>query len=222
MSKHLNPRFHQDWKTDGYLKIPGFFSEEEVAALQAWVSEISCWKPIQDKWMHHYESTPDGPRLSRSENFVPFHSGMKSTVTGGKVLEVVSDLMGEPAVLYKEKINYKYPGGGGYAAHQDAPAYEFIDYHITCLISVDPATQESGCLYFSPGRHQEGFIALDEKGLRRSRNCLSDGVGRHANRSWRHSPFWFLHTAQESHKSLRPAQTDYLSYLQCEFPRRLA
>jgi ectoine hydroxylase-related dioxygenase (phytanoyl-CoA dioxygenase family) len=89
---------------------------------------------------------------------------MRATVTDGKVLDVVSELMAEQAVLYKEKINYKYPGGGGYAAHQDAPAYEFIDYHVTCLISVDSATPESGCLYFSPGRHQEGFIALDEKG----------------------------------------------------------
>jgi hypothetical protein len=164
MSKHLNPKLHQDWKTNGYLKIPSFFSEEEVDALQTWVSDISCWKPTPDKWMHHYESTPNGPRLSRSENFVPYHTGMKATVTGGKVLGIVSGLMGEQAVLYKEKINYKYPGGGGYAAHQDAPAYEFIDYHITCLISVDPATRESGCLYFSPGRHLEGFIALDEKG----------------------------------------------------------
>ena len=161
---HLNPEDHRNWKTNGYLKIPGFFPTEEVKNLQAWVSDISNWEPTPDKWMHHYESTPDGPRVSRSENFVPYHTGMKATVTRGKVLDVVSELMEEPAVLYKEKINYKYPGGGGYAAHQDAPAYEFIDYHITCLISVDSATPESGCLYFAPGRHQEGFIALDEKG----------------------------------------------------------
>ena len=161
---HLNSERHQNWETDGYLKIPRFFSTKEIADLQTWVSEISHWKSTSDKWMHHYESTPAGPRLSRSENFVPYHTGMEATVTRGKVLDVVSELMAEPAVLYKEKINYKYPGGGGYAAHQDAPAYEFVNYHITCLISVDSATAKSGCLYFSPGRHQEGFIALDEKG----------------------------------------------------------
>ena len=37
-----------------------------------------------------------------------------------------SALLGEPAVLYKEKINYKLPGGAGYSAHQDAPAYPLI------------------------------------------------------------------------------------------------
>ena len=77
---------------------------------------------------------------------------------------LIAELTGERAALYKEKINYKYPGGGGYAAHQDAPAYEFVKSHTTCLISIDAATVENGCLYFSPGRHREGLIALDADG----------------------------------------------------------
>ena len=170
MSNYLEPIHHRDWKDSNYLKISGLFSDEEVAALQQWVKDIEGWKPTHDKWMHHFEATPDGTRLSRSENFVPYHAGMKKTLTGGKVLEVVSELMGEPAVLYKEKINYKYPGGGGYAAHQDAPAYEFVKFHITCLISVDAATPENGCLSFSPGQYEKGFIALDEKG------CIAEEV----------------------------------------------
>ncbi len=170
MSNYLEPTHHRDWKDNNYLKIAGFFSDEEVTALQQWVTDIGQWKPIRDKWMHHFEATPDGTRLSRSENFVPYHAGLKKTLTSGKVLDVVSGLMGEPAVLYKEKINYKYPGGGGYAAHQDAPAYEFVKFHITCLISVDAATPESGCLSFSPGQYQKGFIAPDEKG------CIAEEV----------------------------------------------
>ncbi len=172
---HLNLRQHNDWQLNGFLKLPAFFNEKEVKSIQTWVSEISSWQPTEDKWMHHHESTEDGIRLSRSENFVPYHIHLKNIVTSGKVIEVVSELMSEPAILYKEKINYKYPGGGGYAAHQDAPAYEFIDYHVTCLISVDVATSESGCLYFSPGRHREGFIALDEQG------CISPNVAKTMN-----------------------------------------
>ena len=161
---YLNSGHHRDWENNGYLKIPGF--------------------SIPKKWMLYRHGSPKSRHGNqhltsgsittnqrqkehdslRSENFVPYHTNMKAIVTTGKVLDVVSELMTEPAVLYKEKINYKYPGGGGYAAHQDAPAYEFVNFHITCLISVDPATSESGCLYFAPGMHQEGFIALDEKG----------------------------------------------------------
>ena len=210
---YLNSGHHRDWENNGYLKIPGFFYSEEVDALQTWVSEISSWEPTLDKWIHHYESTSEGARLSRSENFVPYHTNMKAIVTTGKVLDVVSELMTEPAVLYKEKINYKYPGGGGYAAHQDAPAYEFVNFHITCLISVDPATSESGCLYFAPGRHQEGFIALDEKG------CVSPETA--AAMTWVASPTApgdiLLFGSYIPHKSLanlsnQPRRIIYLTY----------
>ena len=72
--------------------------------------------------MHHREQTSLGDvQLSRTENFVPFHADMRRLLTEGTLIEAVGQLMGQPAVLYKEKINYKHPGGGGYAAHQDAP-----------------------------------------------------------------------------------------------------
>ena len=40
MSNYLEPTHHKDWKSNNYLKISGFFSDEEVAALQAWVKDI--------------------------------------------------------------------------------------------------------------------------------------------------------------------------------------
>lgn len=213
MSNYLEPIHHKAWKENNYLKIPCFFSDEEVTQLQQWVAEIEGWEPTGDKWMHHFESTPEGTQLSRSENFVPYHAGMKKTLTGGKVLRVVSELMGEPAVLYKEKINYKYPGGGGYAAHQDAPAYEFVKFHITCLISVDTATVESGCLSFVPGQYQPRFIALDENG------CIASEVA--SEMEWVTVPTQpgdillfgsYIPHKSESNRSNRPRRIVYVTY----------
>ena len=164
MTTYLEPSHHKSWETNGYLRISGFFSGSEVAALRQWVAEIESWEQDPGRWIHHYESVSDGTRLSRTENFIPYHEAMKSTLTTAKVPDAIAELNGEPAVLYKEKINYKYPGGGGYAPHQDAPAYEFVKSHTTCLISIDAATVENGCLFFSPGRHREGMIALDADG----------------------------------------------------------
>ena len=172
MPTYVEPAQRDTWETNGYLRISGFFSDSEVAALRRWVAEIESWEQDPQRWMHHYESVSDGTRLSRTENFVPYHEGMKSTLTAGKVTDAISELMGGPAALYKEKINYKYPGGGGYAPHQDAPAYEFVSNHTTCLISIDEATAENGCLYFSPGRHREGMIALDADG------CIAPDVAK--------------------------------------------
>ena len=165
MVDSISETFQRCWRQDGYLKLAGFLSGQETADAHVWVNEISSWPPSQSKWMHHQELTARGDvRLARTENFVPFHAGMKSLLMEGKLLDALEELMGEPAVLYKEKINYKYPGGGGYAAHQDAPAYEFIKHHVTCLVTIDPMREENGCLFFSPGRHNEGLIALDDRG----------------------------------------------------------
>lgn len=35
-----------------------------------------------------------------------------------------------PTVLYEEKVNYKHPGGAGFAPHHDAMAYRFAQNHV--------------------------------------------------------------------------------------------
>ncbi len=63
----------------------------------------------------------------------------------------VSELMNETAVLFKEKINFKLPGGSGFAAHQDAPAFISFGqrYHVTVLVTVDASDQSNGGLEFA-------------------------------------------------------------------------
>ena len=160
----MNIDLQDVWKRNGFLLVKGLFSPEEVTGLQSWVQEIADWPVDATRWMHHHEETASGPKLARTENFIPFHDGLRSLLTAGTLNETLADLFGEPVVVYKEKINYKFPGGGGYAAHQDAPAYEFVKDHITCSIPVDRATVENGCLFFSPGLHGQGLIDLDERG----------------------------------------------------------
>jgi ectoine hydroxylase-related dioxygenase (phytanoyl-CoA dioxygenase family) len=81
----------------------------------------------------------------------------------GRLVAAAGELLGEPAVLYKEKINYKLSGGAGFAPHQDAPAYRFIDTHISCMVAVDPATTKNGCLEVVSGMHAE-VLPMDDVG----------------------------------------------------------
>jgi Phytanoyl-CoA dioxygenase (PhyH) len=126
-----------------------------VRELRGWLDEIAAWPDDGDGWMHHRELTDDGPQLCRSENLIPFHEGLRALLTSGAILETASALLGQPAVLYKEKINYKLVGGAGYAPHQDAPAYPFIDQHVSCMVAVDDATEHNGCLEVVDACHHE-------------------------------------------------------------------
>ena len=142
-------------------------SQDDPAALIGWVEEVAAWPDDAGDWMHHRELTDTGPQLCRTENFVPFHPELRVLLTSGPMLATASALLGEPAVLYKEKINYKLPGGAGYAPHQDAPAYRFVETHVSCMVAVDDALVGNGCLEVVSGRHQE-LLPMDDAGCIRA------------------------------------------------------
>jgi ectoine hydroxylase-related dioxygenase (phytanoyl-CoA dioxygenase family) len=77
----------------------------------------------------------------------------------GDMLSHASDLLEEQAVLYKEKVNFKLAGGAGWSPHQDAPAYPFITSHVSCMVAVDNATMENGCLEVVSGAHATALPA---------------------------------------------------------------
>jgi ectoine hydroxylase-related dioxygenase (phytanoyl-CoA dioxygenase family) len=113
--------------------------------------------------LHHFEQTPTGPALARSERFADVHDWLGSFVRSGVVPDVVGAVLGEPGTLFKEKVNYKLPGGAGFAAHQDAAAYRFVDHHISVMVPIDPATVDNGCLWFARG-HGTGKLNTDDRG----------------------------------------------------------
>lgn len=142
-------------------------SHDDVDAVVRWVEEVAAWPEDDGPWLHHRELTDTGAQLCRSENFVPYHDGLRTLLTAGVMLDTASALLGEPAVLYKEKINYKLPGGAGYAPHQDAPAYRFVTTHVSCMVAVDDALMANGCLEVVSGMHQE-ILPMDEVGCIRA------------------------------------------------------
>jgi ectoine hydroxylase-related dioxygenase (phytanoyl-CoA dioxygenase family) len=127
---------------------------------------VADW-PDGGGWLHHRELTDRGPQLCRTEGFVPHHAGLRALLTEGPLLAIASALLGEPAVLYKEKINYKLAGGAGYAPHQDAPAYRFVHTHVSCMVAVDDALVANGCLEVVSGMHHE-LLPTDDAGCIRS------------------------------------------------------
>jgi len=104
-------------------------------------------------------------QLCRTENFLPYHEGLKKLFLG-KVSDAASDIFQSNAVLYKDKINFKLPGGNGFIAHQDAPAFVTFKqkYHLTVMIAVDYCTIENGCLEVAIGEHKNGILKQSEDG----------------------------------------------------------
>ncbi len=156
----------EHFRTEGWV-LTDTLDADGVAELRRWVDDISSWPADGDGWLHHHEMTDDGPKLCRSENLIPFHDGLRDLLTAGSMLDVAGALLGEPAVLYKEKINYKLPGGAGYSPHQDAPAYPFVASHVSCMVAIDAADETNGCLEVVPRMHAE-VLPMDDSGCIRA------------------------------------------------------
>ncbi len=145
----------EHWERDGFVHLPELIADDVRAQLAVWADEISSGDDSTGYpgIMHHWEATETGNVLARSENFARTHAGIVALTSSGSLLDSGAELLGESLVLYKEKLNHKLPGGAGFAPHQDATAYKFVDRHVTCMIAIDDATVANGCLELAAGHH---------------------------------------------------------------------
>lgn len=155
---------------DGFVVVGGLFGPERVAELQAWTTEIQNWPEVPGAHMMYFETALDDPGrrvLNRVEDVVSHHAGMKDLMTCREMIGAVAQLFGEPAILFKDKINFKMPGGDGFAAHQDVQAGwdRYGSLHITAMVAIDPCTEDNGCLEFAPAAHDRGLIGSQWKPL---------------------------------------------------------
>jgi 2-aminoethylphosphonate dioxygenase len=135
----------EHFRTRGWVVVDAI-DEATAAALTRWVDEVAALPETPDGVLQHYEGTDHGPQLCRSERFVDLHDALRELLCEGALPDIAGALLGEPAVLYKEKVNHKLPGGAGYSPHQDAPAYPMIDVHVSAMIAVDDADASNGGL----------------------------------------------------------------------------
>lgn len=151
------------FRRDGFVHCPGLFTLDEVADFAAWTAALAAAPDVPGGVMKYYEDSllsDDGRILARIENFAPFHAGFAALFDDPRLRGACAQLFGEAAVLFKDKINFKLPGGAGFKAHQDVQAgwNRYARLHISALVCIDAATVHNGCLELASGQHARGLI----------------------------------------------------------------
>jgi len=161
--RYFTPQELTNFKRDGFIVVRKMVSPEEITHLSRGIDEIVAWPPRAGKEMKYFEESllKTGKKiLSRFEKFTDFHEGLKELTLADKMTGRVAELLGEPAVLFKDKINFKLPGGGGFKPHQDIqPGWdEYASYFISVLVTIDDSNEQNGCLELAAGHHTRGLI----------------------------------------------------------------
>lgn len=150
------------FRKSGWCAAPGFFSPKETREISAWTDELKLRPELPGcEMVYSEQSLSDPPRrlIQRIENFCPFHPRFERLVKG-RLQAAVEALLGEPAVMFKDKINFKMAGGAGFEPHQDQQAgwSVYAPLFITALVSIDKATLENGCLEMADAPRLSGLV----------------------------------------------------------------
>ena len=149
----------------GYLVSRNFFTKNDIKNLITWVKEIENFKEVKGKWMKYYDRSikyKNKNILIRIENFYDYHKKINKFLSNKKILGQIKKIYGSEVVLFKDKINFKYPGAKGFKAHQDATIWKDmygIKSFISLIISIDYSSKKNGRLEVAKNNHKQELLS---------------------------------------------------------------
>lgn len=147
------------FQSDGYLIVRELFSADEMAGLLKYAKSDAA---LSNESYVRKDSTGAETRLALRNDLNP-DSPYSAVVRCRKVAGTMQQLLADEVYHYHHKMMLKQPKvGGAWEWHQDY-GYWYNNGCLTpnmgsCMIAVDQATKENGCLQIIPKSHHLGRI----------------------------------------------------------------
>jgi ectoine hydroxylase-related dioxygenase (phytanoyl-CoA dioxygenase family) len=143
----------------GYILLKRLLDAAETAALQG--ECVRLWRDAdrsESNLRTVARGTLEGGRaVDRLDPVSDLSPPLAQLARGERMRGVASALLGEPALLMKDKLIYKAGGVQGYALHQDFHVWQELPAPPEALVSIglaiDPAGADNGAVQFYPGLH---------------------------------------------------------------------
>eukprot|EP00808_Paulinella_micropora_P029379 g12552.t1 len=147
----------------GWTIVRQMFCGDKMKQIEAWVEEARDLPELNESFSQGVfksfeEVTGKAAVLTRVEKMIDSHVGFR-TLLGpeGSIMAAVVNTTNEKMFLYKEKIHFKPPGGGGYRWHIDGyfrlKPKNIRKQDYICKITVtaiDDIDLSNGCMYIMP------------------------------------------------------------------------
>lgn len=145
------------------------FTNNEIITISKEVDHLVKQSDRKDFIWKFYESSG---KINRIEYFINYSPYFKEFSINKKIMGLIKEQIGCNVVLFKDKINFKYPGGEGFEPHQDITAGwgRYTDFQISVAIPLIATNAQNGAIEFgSPVKkminnyHEDIDIQLDYK-----------------------------------------------------------
>ena len=155
----LTPQLIDDFHQDGYLIVRELFDPQEIAGLLSFAKADAA---LADEAYVRRDSGGGETRLALRNDLddtVPYTAVVRSQ----RIVQAMQILLGDEVYHYHHKMMIKQPRiGGAWEWHQDYGYWYnfgclFPDMG-SCMVAVDKATTENGCLQVLKGSHKLGRL----------------------------------------------------------------
>ena len=153
-------RYH----ADGSLIVHQVISPSEVAALAKEAERLMERTDLIDtdnircRWQNHFETGEC--RFDCFDPVLDLSPLCGKIARDERIIDIVSQLYGERACLFKDKLIFKPPGAKGYDMHQDYISWKsFPTTFLTVILAIDPADAGCGATEVFPGYHKLGCMS---------------------------------------------------------------
>ena len=169
----LSPNDRDFYDENGYLVKKCLINAEQLNQVKVEIEGLHqrMANQVPDgvgiSWEEHVHGEPDKPKYIRQlMNSEVISEGLNEILRSNEVLDVVESLIGPNISLFHSKLLMKAAKRGTITPwHQDYSYWRNPDNQplmINCMLSIDEANSENGCIRFVPGSHKGELLVHDQ------------------------------------------------------------
>src|SRR4030095_7945102 len=166
-ARQLDARAVLQYKEDGFLIVRGLFTADEISALDAEAERLYRRSGLIDtdnircRWQNHFQTGEC--RFDCFDPVIDLSPAYERVARSPQLLDLVGQLYGERACLFKDKLIFKPPGAEGYRLHQDYIAWDtFPVSFLTAVVAIDACDRENGATEVFRGYHLSGCMSPND------------------------------------------------------------
>jgi len=163
----LSAETRRSYEQDGFLILREVFKPEETSRLSSAAERLLDRTDLVDKLnlrCRFQGNCAGGECLFETfDPVIDLAAEFRDIALDSRILDLLGELYGEEARLFKDKLIFKPPGAMGYALHQDYIAWPgFPRSFLTVLVPIDATNAENGCTEVFVGKHREGALSPED------------------------------------------------------------
>jgi len=164
----INPKELKNYKKNGYIVLRNFFPKSKIESIR-----LEILKQIKKKNNNHYyyENLNNKKVLRRIERISQNSKLMGRLLKENKLKFVLKQITNLKSFLFKDKLNFKFPGAGGFDPHIDGH-FLWKDKNnkikkgwsvygkdfINVVLPLEKSSIKNGCIYLAKKEYTKKYL----------------------------------------------------------------